>query len=75
MKSSRFERQRKLLKGFQKVYLKAGEEKEVVVTVQLEELKVYIADEGSWFFEKGTYVFYVGTSSNDDDATIIEINL
>ena len=75
MKNSRFERQRKLLKGFQKVYLDAGEEKEVIIPVQLEDLKVYSKNEGGWIFEKGKYIFYVGSSSKDDDLTAIEINL
>ena len=50
----------KLLKGFQRVELKAGEEKTVTITVPKEELKFWTPD--GWVPDEA-YTFYVGSDS------------
>lgn len=51
------------LKGFCKVSLKPGEEKQVTIT--LFDLDYWNPDLNSWELEKGTYEIMVGTSSED----------
>lgn len=50
----------KLLKGFQRVELKAGEEMTVSITVPKEELKFWTP--GGWVLDEA-YSFYVGSDS------------
>ena len=50
----------KLLKGFARVELKAGEEKQVTIEIPKEELKFYSG--GKWVLDD-KYSFYVGTDS------------
>ena len=50
----------KLLKGFQRVELKAGEEKTVTVTIPKEELKSWTPS--GWVLDEG-YTVYVGADS------------
>ena len=50
----------KLLKGFSRVELKAGEEKTVTVTIPKEELKFWTPS--GWVLDEG-YTVYVGTDS------------
>lgn len=51
------------LKGFQRVELKAGEEKHVSINVSPQQLAQYI--DGQWVVESGTYEFKVGASCTD----------
>lgn len=51
------------LKGFQRVSLKAGEEKEVVFNISPEQLVQYKTNK--WIVESGKYQFKVGASSTD----------
>ena len=50
----------KLLKGFQRVELKAGEEKDITITIPKEELRFWTP--GGWVLDTG-YTVYVGTDS------------
>lgn len=52
----------KKLKGFQKIFLKKGESKEVNFTITTEELKFYNSDL-KWVSEPGKFKVYIGTSS------------
>jgi beta-glucosidase len=52
------------LKDFQKVFLKAGETKEITFTLDKEDLSFYRADM-SWGTEPGEFVVYVGGNSRD----------
>ena len=54
----------KLLKGFKKVFLKAGEEKTVTVEVEKDDLKYYNPKIKYWYLEK-EYNIYVGQDSED----------
>ncbi len=54
----------KLLKGFQRVALKAGEKKEISIPVNKDDLKFYDADTRRWVLDEA-YTLYVGNSSAD----------
>ncbi len=59
------ERPSKELKGFEKVYLKAGESKTVTFTVKEEDLAWFNADKHEWTAEPGEFEVLVGSSSRD----------
>ncbi len=52
------------LKGFQKVYLKPVESKQILITVPAKELK-FLDEKMNWIVEKGTYRILVGNSSKN----------
>lgn len=54
----------KELKGFQKIFLKAGESKKVNFTITTKDLSFYRADM-SWGFEPGFFDIFVGGNSED----------
>jgi len=54
----------KELKGFQKIFLKAGASKEVSFTLSEEDLKFYNYDL-DFVAEPGEFIVFIGTSSND----------
>ena len=60
----------KELKGFEKIYLKPGEEKAVTFTVKPDDLKFYDDKTGSWRAEPGKFNAYIGSSSADIRATV-----
>ncbi len=55
----------KELKGFEKVFLKPGEEKEVECELDERAFSYYSAKAGKWVIEPGKYVISVGASSAD----------
>lgn len=55
----------KELKGFTKVFLKAGEEKEVSVTLDSRAYAYYNVNICDWHVESGSYKILVGASSRD----------
>ncbi|MFL5810356.1 MAG: beta-glucosidase BglX [Flavisolibacter sp.] len=57
----------KKLKGFQKVFLKKGETKQVSFTISAEELKFYNSNL-NWIAEPGDFRVMIGTNSNDVKA-------
>ena len=59
----------KELKAFQKVYLKAGESKEVTFEIKKENLMFY-NEKLEKIFESGNFIVYVGNSSRDRDLKI-----
>ena len=62
---SKVERPKNELKGFQRVALKAGETKQVTITIPLEHLRHWNDFQHQWNVEKGKAVIYVGGSSLD----------
>lgn len=64
----------KLLKGFKKIFLKAGEEKTVSVAVEKDDLKYYNSDSKKWYLEK-EYSFYVGQDCEDAAKAKFELKL
>ena len=65
----------KELKGYQRVFLKAGETKKIKFTVNSESLAFYDIDM-NYVVEPGTFTIMTGSSSNDKDLkkTILTIN-
>ena len=55
----------KELKGFSKVFLKAGEEKEVSITLDSRAYAYYNVNINDWHVESGAYKILVGASSRD----------
>jgi len=55
----------KELKGFQKVFLKAGEKKTVSARLNQNSFAFYDPDKQSWIAEKGDFKILVGSSSRD----------
>lgn len=60
----------KELKGFEKVFLKAGEEKTVSFTVDKEALSFFDADKHDWVAENGDFEALIGASSTDIKSKI-----
>ncbi len=55
----------KELRGFKKVFLKAGEEKEVCITLDKRAFAYYNVNLGDWHVESGEFKILVGASSRD----------
>ena len=55
----------KELRGFKKVFLKAGEEKEVSIELDKRAFAYYNVDLGDWHVESGDFKILVGASSRD----------
>jgi beta-glucosidase len=75
LKDTKIDRQKKLLKGFDKVFIKAGESKRVTIQISIDELKYYSNESSGWVLEKGVYQFYVGSSSSTKDLKVVEMEI
>jgi beta-glucosidase len=64
----------KELKAFQKVYLKAGESKEVKFEIHKDDLMFYDQDLKK-IFEPGNFLVYVGSSSRDRDLKMTHFEM
>ncbi|BCZ44163.1 glycosyl hydrolase [Clostridium gelidum] len=53
------------LKGFDKVYLEAGETKEVEIKLDKKAFAFYCVDDKKWTVEEGKFEILIGSSSND----------
>ena len=60
----------KLLKGFKKVFVKAGENKNVSLSIDKEDLKFYNPEAKEWYSEN-EYTFFVGQNAEDTKAVKI----
>lgn len=71
-------RPKKELKGFKKVYLEAGEEKEVEITLDDRAFSYYNVIIKDWHIESGAFGILVGASSRDirleDTVTVVSAN-
>jgi beta-glucosidase len=52
------------LKGFDKIFLEAGQEKEVILKVKVQDLAFY-NEQGDWEVEAGEFRIMVGNSSKN----------
>lgn len=59
----------KELKGFSKVFLKAGEEKEVTIKLDDKAFRFFDVRTNTWEIEGGTYHIYVGANVEDTPLT------
>ncbi len=64
----------KLLKGYQRVALNAGERKAISIMVNKEDLKFYDSESAQWVLDEA-YTLYVGNSSADSMRRITQIVL
>ena len=62
---SRLDRPEKELKGFQKVFLKVGEEKEITIPLSKKDFASYSTALKQWVTEPGEFKILVGSSSKD----------
>ncbi|MCR5684736.1 MAG: glycoside hydrolase family 3 C-terminal domain-containing protein [Lachnospiraceae bacterium] len=62
---SKIFRAEKELKGFDKIRLEPGEEKEVTIELNERAFSYYSTSAGKWIVEPGKYVIHVGSSSAD----------
>jgi beta-glucosidase len=56
-------RPKKELKGFDKVFLKSGEQKTVELKIKVKDLAFYDEKTASWKIEPGEFVLHVATSA------------
>ncbi len=68
------ERPVKLLKGYQRLELKAGERQNISILVEKEDIKFYNPDTTQWVLDDA-YTLYVGNSSADAMRRVIQIVL
>ncbi len=54
----------KLLKGFKRISVEAGESKNAEITVETDDIRFYNPEKGDWEFDAG-YTVYLGTSSKN----------
>ncbi|MDM8159339.1 glycoside hydrolase family 3 C-terminal domain-containing protein [Labilibaculum sp. K2S] len=62
---SKVERALKELKGFKKVSLNSGKEEQVEIEISVDDLAFYDESISDWNLEKGTYIIYIGNSSDN----------
>jgi beta-glucosidase len=62
---SKVEGQKKLLKGFEKVFIPAGQSSVVRIPVLLDDLRYYDVDKHGWELEEGEYQVMVGEDSKE----------
>ncbi len=75
MSQSAVDRQKKLLKGFEKVSLEPGQSITVSIPVALDELRYFSNEQRKWVFEPGIYSFYIGSSSAEAALQVKELEL
>lgn len=73
--NSAIEREHKLLKGFARVSLQAGETKTVSISCPIEKIRWYNTSTKSWELENMVYQAYIGSSSNESDLIRTTFNL
>ena len=64
------DRPAKELKGFEKVFLKAGEKKSVTFEIDAEDLSYFDAEKHEWVAESGEFQALLGSSSEDIKAMV-----
>ncbi len=69
-KDSRVERAPKELKGFSKVEVPAGAQKQVSISIPVKSLAFFDEAAQNWEVEKGDYILYVGNSSDNISSEI-----
>ncbi|WP_461636809.1 beta-glucosidase family protein [Labilibaculum euxinus] len=62
---SKVDRALKELKGFKKVSLDPGKEEQVEIEISVDDLAFYDESISGWNLEKGTYIIYIGNSSDN----------
>lgn len=73
--NSSVDRPVKILRGFKRVELKAGEEREVTISCPKEKLMWYNPKTSAWELEHMEYEIYIGFSSDNNDLLMGNITL
>jgi len=60
----------KELKGFQKVHLKAGEQKTVSIPVNVQDMAYWDEKTSNWKLDTGEFALHLGNSSGDIKYTL-----
>lgn len=68
--NSTIERAAQELKGFQKVFVKAGDSQEATLSIPVKDLAYYNIDHKKWMVEPGEYILKIGNSSRNHYNTI-----
>lgn len=63
-------RPKKELKAFQKVFLQAGEQKNVTLKVKVQDMAFYSEKASNWVVEPGEFVLHIGTSVKDIKSSL-----
>ena len=63
------------LVGFMKVDVPAGQSVDARVEIPLERLAIYDPHHTTWIIKSGTYQFLIGTSSDRDALTVVEVTI
>lgn len=74
-KNSEVDRPIKLLRAFDKVYLKAGETQTVDLEVDIQDLAWYDPEVKQWKVEEMEYELYVGSSSDTEDLIMTSFSV
>jgi len=74
-KNSAVDRPKKELKGFGKIFLKAGETKTFTMEIRAQDLAYYDPDSKSWKVESIEHVVHVGSSSKMDDLLMTSFKI
>jgi beta-glucosidase len=69
------ERPKKLLRGFEKINLQAGEMKAVRFQLPAQELAYYDVVQKKWVVAPGQYAALIGSSSRDEDLQRVEFEV
>lgn len=72
---SKVERQKKLLKGFEKIVIPAGQDKQLSISVLLDDLRYFDGETKSWVLEEGEYQILVGGSSVEGSLLGFSVSL
>ncbi len=64
-KNSKVKRAKKELKGFSKIFLEKGTNKNVSISIPISKLKFFNEEKNDWDLEKGEYELYLGNSSKN----------
>ncbi|MCR9250059.1 MAG: glycoside hydrolase family 3 C-terminal domain-containing protein [bacterium] len=67
---SKVERAQKELKGYQKISVKSGTTENGNISIPVSSLKYYDESSQSWVLEKGSYLVYIGNSSDNIQAKL-----
>ncbi len=73
--NAKVERPYKVLKGFQKTELEAGETKTVEIQIPVSDLAYWDVNDKTWKIEKIKYPIFVGDSSDNNGLTKVEIGV
>lgn len=73
--NSKLDRPVKLLRGFKRIELAAGESKNVTITCPLDKIQYFNARTNQFVLEKMEYEVYIGTSASSTDLVMGKVSL